>query len=504
MSGGYTRRSFLTGAMAAVGTAAVAEAPLTSIRPMPRADAGVVVPPARPTITAPAVDDLVKQANLNGKIGFVVSDAKTGLILEQRNAAVAMPPASVAKSVTALYAFDSLGLDHVFETSLFATGGIKDGKVQGDLILAGGGDPTLDTNALAGMAQELKALGVTGITGAFQVYAGALPYVKSIDPSQPDHLGYNPAVSGLNLNFNRVHFQWTRSDSGYTVEMDARSDRYRPRVTTASMKVVDRDLPVYTYASGTTGIDEWTVAKGALGNGGSRWLPVRRPDLYAGEVFQALARVHGVTLPTATVRDVAPTGTAIVSHASQDLSTIVRDMLLYSTNITAEAVGLAATRARGVPVTSLADSGAAMSDWMRASMGARAAAFTDHSGLSDTGVVSTQDMVRMLQTAKPGGVLHQHLKEVAVKDDEGKYNEHAAHSIFAKTGTLNFVSTLAGYVTAADGNVLCFAIFTNDMDRRAALTRAERERPDGGRGWAGRSRWLQQQLINRWMTVYGV
>ena len=42
MSGGYTRRSFLTGAMAAVGTAAVAEAPLTSIRPMPRADAGVV------------------------------------------------------------------------------------------------------------------------------------------------------------------------------------------------------------------------------------------------------------------------------------------------------------------------------------------------------------------------------------------------------------------------------------------------------------------------------
>lgn len=490
--------------MAAVGTAAVAEAPLTSIRPMPRADAGVVVPPPRPTITAPAVDDLVKQANLNGKIGFVVSDAKTGLILEQRNAAVAMPPASVAKSVTALYAFDSLGLDHVFETRLFATGGIQDGKIQGDLILSGSGDPTLDTDALAGMAQKLKGLGVTGITGTFQVYAGALPYVNSIDPGQPDHLGYNPAVSGLNLNFNRVHFQWTRAGEGYTVEMDARSERYRPPVTTARMQVVNRDLPVYTYASDADHIDQWTVARGALGNGGSRWLPVRRPDLYAGEVFQALARVHGVTLPSATVRDTAPGGTAIVTHRSQDLSTIVRDMLLYSTNITAEAVGLAASRARGVEVKSLEESGAAMSEWMRASMGATAAAFTDHSGLSDTGVVSTQDMVRMLQVSKPGGVLHEHLKQVPVRDEEGQYNEHAAHTIHAKTGTLNFVSTLAGYVTAPDGNVLCFAIFTNDMDRRAALTRAERERPDGGRGWASRSRWLQQQLISRWMTVYGV
>ncbi|MEC7761759.1 MAG: D-alanyl-D-alanine carboxypeptidase/D-alanyl-D-alanine-endopeptidase [Pseudomonadota bacterium] len=471
---------------------------------MPRADAGVVVPPPRPTITVPAVDDLVKQANLNGKIGFVVADAQTGLILEQRNAAVAMPPASVAKSVTALYAFDSLGLDHVFETRLFATGGITDGKIQGDLILAGSGDPTLDTDALAGMAQKLKDLGVTGITGAYQVYGGALPYVRSIDPGQPDHLGYNPAVSGLNLNFNRVHFEWTRSGEGYSVEMDARSDRYRPRVTTARMQVVDRDIPVYTYASDAEAVDQWTVARGALGNGGSRWLPVRRPDLYAGEVFQALARVHGITLPKAAARAEAPTGTAIVSHRSQDLSTIVRDMLLYSTNITAEAVGLAASRARGIEVTNLEQSGAAMSDWMREAMGATAAAFTDHSGLSDTGVVSTQDMVRMLQVSKPGGVLHQHLKQVPVRDDEGQYNEHAAHTIMAKTGTLNFVSTLSGYVTAADGNVLCFAIFTNDMERRAALTRAERERPDGGRGWASRSRWLQQQLISRWMTVYGV
>lgn len=489
--------------MSAVASAAVADAPLRSIRPQWREDAGIVNPPPRPTLEVPSVDDLIQHANLNGEVAFVVADGDSGLVLEERDGGVAMPPASVAKSVTALYAFDALGQDFRFETQLIATGGIRDGKIQGDLILAGAGDPTFDTDAIGDMVEKLKALGVTGITGAFRTYGGALPYVRSIDPTQPDHLGYNPAVSGLNLNFNRVHFQWTKSGSGYSVEMDARSDRYKPDVTTAKMKVVNRDLPVYTYAAGTDGIDEWTVAQGALGNGGSRWLPVRRPDLYCGDVFHVVAKYHGVTLPRPTVLETPPKGTPVVTHKSHDLSTIVRDMLLYSTNITAEAIGLAASRARGIDVQSLEESGAAMSAWMRDTFGAQNARLTDHSGLSDTGTVSSSDLVKMLVKSGPGGALHEHMKTVAVKDEEGKLTPDAPYDIRAKTGTLNFVSCLAGYVTGADGNVICFAILTGDLDRRASLTRAQRERPPGGRGWASRSRWLQQQLIARWMTVYG-
>ena len=77
--------------------------------------------------------------------------------------------------------------------------------------------------------------------------------------------------------------------------MDARTASFSPRVATASMKVVDRSMPVYTYSQGD-GVDEWTVARAALGSGGARWLPVRRPDLYAAEVFQTLARTHGIVL----------------------------------------------------------------------------------------------------------------------------------------------------------------------------------------------------------------
>ena len=129
--------------------------------------------------------------------------------------------------------------------------------------------------------------GLKEVRGAFQVYDGALPNLDEIDETQLDQLGYNPAMSGLNLNFNRVHFEWKTQGGNYSVTMDARSDKYRPDVTMARMQIVNRAAPLYTYTDGGN-VDQWTVAKGALGNGGSRWLPVRYPALYAGEVFATL------------------------------------------------------------------------------------------------------------------------------------------------------------------------------------------------------------------------
>ncbi len=124
----------------------------------------------------------------------MVADARTGgQVLETHNPPLLqMPPASVAKAVTAAYALDALGSEHVFSTRLMATGGPVDGgMIQGDLVLVGGGDPMLDTNGLAAMAARLKAAGgVRGVTGKFRVHAGgALPYQRQIDPGgQPDHL----------------------------------------------------------------------------------------------------------------------------------------------------------------------------------------------------------------------------------------------------------------------------------------------------------------------------
>lgn len=490
-----SRRWVLAGLLASPSIPALA-APLTSsLIPKPR-------PSGSNPLSAAAVDSLIEKARLGGKVAFAVADLETGQVLENRAPLLGLPPASTTKAITALYALDALGADFRFRTQVVASGPVQDGQVQGDLILLGSGDPTLDTDRLGDMAERLKIAGVRGVTGRFLYVDGTMPALDMIDRDQPEHVGYNPSISGLNLNYNRVYFEWRRADSGYAVTMDARATRYRPEVSVARMRVVKRDLPVYTYKDGSS-VDDWTVASDALGDGGGRWLPVRKPGLYAAEVFQSLARAHGVVLPNPEQSN-AVSGTVIVDDASDPLAEILRGMLKYSTNLTAEVVGLMATARRtGRVPTSLKASASDMSDWLRDRAGVNHAKFVDHSGLSDQSRISAADMVRALVAASGDGVLRGLMKDIPMRDAQGQPISNYPAEVRAKTGTLNFVSTLAGYVKTQDGRNLAFATFMADEARRASIPEDMKERPTGGRAWTARARRLQLALLDRWSNIYG-
>lgn len=480
MTGRVTRRFVLSGLAAAAGAPAVANAPLSSPLPVPRGASPPQIPPT----------NLIREANLGGQVAYRVVNAKTGELIEEYLPRLRLPPASVAKAATSFYALSRLGAAHRFETALLATGPVSGGRIEGDLILRGGGDPVLDTDVLGEMIQALKAEGIHEVTGQFRIDASALPPIPYIDPGQPDHVGYNPAISGLNLNFNRVHFEWKRGSSGYELSMEARARRFQPRVEIARMAVADRRLPVYTYED-RDGIDSWTVARRALGKGGARWLPVKRPADYAAEVFMRLARSHGILL-TRGPDTAGSAGRRLVFHESAPLSDILRDMLRYSTNLTAEAVGLATTQATGVAPESLIRSAREMNIWLNRDLEAQSCGFVDHSGLGYGARVSAADMVHILVSARRTTFLPAMLKGY----DTGREGV----AVRAKTGTLNFVSALAGYVTAPGAPELAFSILTADLERRDAVDPEDRERPPGAREWAGRSRRLQKALINRWVA----
>lgn len=93
---------------------------------------------------------------------------------------------------------------------------------------------------------------MTRVMGRFLCWRGALPYAEEIEPSQLDHLGYDPAVSGLNLNYNRVHFEWRRVSGNWQTTMDARTDDRVPPVSMARVRIVDRGSPVFA----TSGPDQ--------------------------------------------------------------------------------------------------------------------------------------------------------------------------------------------------------------------------------------------------------
>ena len=485
----FSRRAVLAGLASAAGAGALANAPTTSIRPAPRPG----------ELAAPSIDALLERARLGGTVTFAVFDAADGSFLEGREVRRGQPPASVAKAVTAAYAYDRLGPEHRFETRLLTTGSVRDGALRGDLVLAGGGDPTLDTPGVARLADALGKTGAKRVEGRLLTYADALPFVAKVDPEQADHLGYNPAVSGLNLNFNRVHFSWERTGGRYVVALDAPGGRYAPAITSARMRIEPRRVPVYTYRQ-AEGVDEWTVARAALGQAGSRWLPVRNPSRYAADVLGALARSSGVTLPEG-VETPAPEGSEIAREVSAPLPEIVEGMLLYSTNLTAEALGLASSRPAGA--ASLGASARAMSAWAGAALGMREVAFVDHSGLNDETRVSAGEMAGAMVRLTPVHPVARRLKAFGMRDALGRPVDDHPVRVAAKTGTLNFVSGLSGFATAPSGRVLAFAIFASDLPRRARAQASGEEVPEGARAWNRRAKALQQGLIERWAQLYG-
>lgn len=500
-----SRRFFLTTAAAALATpaalvpAASANAPAVSLRPIGRATLAAGGAGAK---ASTSLENLVARSGLSGQVACAVADATTGKVLEVLDDEAALPPASVAKALTALYALDTLGADHRFTTRLLATGSVSGGILQGDLILAGGGDPMLSTDHLAQLARSLKNAGIREVRGSFKIWDGALPEINTIDKGQPDHVGYSPAVSGIALNFNRVHFEWKRAGKGWSVAMDARTEKYRPEVSMARMKVTNRALPVYTYAD-RSGADHWTVASQALGKGGSRWLPVRRPADYAADVFGTLARAHGIALKKPKRIKSLPQAKLLAQHHSPPLDLILKGMLKYSNNLMAEMIGMAATNKRKARPKGLKDSAAEMSRWATARYGVSAIRMVDHSGLGEASRVTPKALLAVMLAAHKAGELRPLLKNVALRDAQGRVVKSHPIKVAAKTGTLNFVSGLGGFMTAPDGRDLAFVIFSADTKARSRISRSERERPKGAKSWNKKAKRLQQQLIERWGQVYG-
>lgn len=487
-----SRRLLLGGALGSLAGLGWARAPEVSLRPRPRPDGFA----ARAAAEAEA---MIREARLGGRVTYALVDIPTGRVLAARGADAGQPPASVTKAVTALYALDVLGAGYRFQTRLLATGPVRDGVLDGDLILAGGGDPTLDTDALAAMAARLKKAGVREVRGRLRVWAGALPFERMIDRTQPEHVGYNPSVSGLNLNYNRVRFEWKRAGGDYSVTLDARSSKYRPEVRVARMSVAQRRMPVYTYAD-EGDHDAWTVARGALGTGGARWLPVRKPGAYAAEVFATFARSHGLKLEFGPPLSSAPGGRVLVTHRSAPLTDILRGMLKYSNNLTAELVGMTASaRRQGKPIRMRA-SAREMSRWARKRLGMTDTRLVDHSGLGEASRLAAGAMAAALAQVHADGRLKPLLKPFRMDAYNGP---GGPAEVAAKTGTLYFVSGLAGYLTADSGRDYAFAIFAANMDRRNDYDPSSGQRPSGARGWNIRAKRLQRRLIARWERVVG-
>jgi D-alanyl-D-alanine carboxypeptidase/D-alanyl-D-alanine-endopeptidase (penicillin-binding protein 4) len=461
-------------------------------------------PKPRPLTMAKTGFDIAASASISGETAFIVIDTATGEVLEALQPNLPLPPASVAKVPTALYALDRLGPNHQFQTQLLVRGGISGGRLTGDLILKGGGDPELDSDDLDDM---LASSGLRTTTGQFFVDPGPSIFAKQIDHTQPITAAYNPSVAGLNLNFNRVYMEWKRLSGRYDMVVEGRAERVSPPITVVTMDIVDQtNNGEIFHRREIAGREVWQVKRTALGLKGGRWLPVRSPARHAGDVFRTLAAARGINLPP-PAETTGTRGRPVATHTGRPLIKAVRAMLKYSTNLTAEALGIAATRVVGEP-ESLEASAQAMNAWADDYMGPGpgGVAMKNHSGLSGDSRASAGRLAALLLTAdaRPiaGAPFASLLKLISVTE-RGTADPRYPSVVHAKTGTLNFTSALTGYVEVEGGRRLIFAILSADVPRREALLDPSVERPREARTWGARARRMQRALLRSWIDRFG-
>ena len=151
--------------------------------------------------------DAEQSTNLRSSaIGFCLLD-ESGAVVAEHNARTAFIPASTLKTVTSATALELLGPDFRFTTELrtAAEAGETQSVVKGDVVLVGGGDPTLSLEELPQFVRPLLEKGITSIEG------GVIGDGSFFEEAIFDDFwnwgdvgnGYGSPVSGLNLNHNR-------------------------------------------------------------------------------------------------------------------------------------------------------------------------------------------------------------------------------------------------------------------------------------------------------------
>ncbi|MEU9156505.1 D-alanyl-D-alanine carboxypeptidase/D-alanyl-D-alanine-endopeptidase [Streptomyces sp. NPDC048417] len=377
-------------------------------------------------IAGTAVTDLLgpllDASALGGTRTAVVVDVATGARLYGAGADTALTPASTTKIATAVAALSALGPDHRITTRVALEPGTR------EVVLVGGGDPTLtarkDTGGWASLrtlatetARSLTARGIKQITLSYDTTLYSGPDLHPI---------------GVNDNLARV-----------------------------SPLMVDE------------------ARTGASTNGPA--IRVSDPAADAARKFAGFLTDAGIKTSSPGTSKASSRADTLATVSSPPLSAIVERMLTNSDNDIAEALARQTALASGKLASF--DGGAAAIDAQLAKLGLpmTGASFHDGSGLNRddrlTANLLTALLVKAADADRPD--LRAVLTGLPVAGFTGtlstRYTDGAAGVVRAKTGTLTGVNTLAGTLVDKDGRLLAFAFLaagtTSPQEAQDALDR---------------------------------
>ncbi|MEO7367310.1 MAG: D-alanyl-D-alanine carboxypeptidase/D-alanyl-D-alanine-endopeptidase [Gemmatimonadaceae bacterium] len=372
-----------------------------------------------------SIDSLVNQPKFaRATLGFLVVDPNAGDTLYSHNAGKLFVPASNQKILSGSVALAQLGPDYRYRTTFVTHGKIANGVLNGDLIVIGRGDPTVSDrvkgNAMAFMqtvADSIAAQGIRHITGSLRPGGDAFPdSIYGYGWEWDDLRGESAApVDELELN------------EGMTVRQAKVGGR-------DTLVAVATDSPTNTYlAALALGLNKRGVV-----------------------IDHAVGGIDSLTARADT----------IYSFYSPPLREILKSFLKPSQNQTGEAL----IKTLGLEKTGvgMADSGAVVIRKQLAAWGvdSTSTVIYDGSGMSRHDLVTPEAIVKILIGIQKDTAFMAFYNALPIVGVDGTVRTRmlgstAVGNIHAKTGTLEFVRSLSGYVTTAVGEKLVFSMLSN-------------------------------------------
>lgn len=421
-------------------------------------------------LAALTIDSILDQPELqHAHVGVIVLDLNRDSVVYARNCQKAMVPASNMKIITSATALSFLGPDFRYKTRLAIDGPVRGGALFGDLYVLGGGDPgfTLeDVEHFVGAIRENRIRDIKGDIVLVDDYftderlpvGWAWHYLDA---------RYAAEISALSLNRNVVRVRMEATVPGEAARVTIRPETGYVRVLNRMVTRPGSDSIVIYRQTDANVIH----VAGAIGNGRARGIDVavKDPTMYFGTYLKERLQASGIRVEGGCRKDSAAarpdrTYEMLDSVVSMPLLAIIKELNTESVNLYGEAL-IKTLGAHFRQDGSFRTGASIAKEFMRrCGIDTALVVLHDGSGLSRQNLVSPYAMALVLRGMYDSDMF-QTFHELLPGPGEGTMQSRLnglKGVLRAKTGTLDAVSCLSGYLNI-NGRYYCFSMMFNNF-----------------------------------------
>jgi D-alanyl-D-alanine carboxypeptidase/D-alanyl-D-alanine-endopeptidase (penicillin-binding protein 4) len=398
-------------------------------------------------------------------LSLYVENLRTGKAVIAWHEDVPRNPASVMKLLTTLIALETLGPTYTWKTEVYLLGEVEGDTLRGDLLLKGYGDPFLVTERLWSLLRALLRSGITTIDGDLLLDDSHFD-TGDYDPGAFDNQplrAYNVAANALLMNFQVVRFQFEPDVASAMIKLrldpelenlqvvnqlslkDGRCGGYQRGITITPNESVDRMIFSGAFPAGCR---SYTMDRAVLGH-----------NAFAYGLVKALWREMGGEITGGWRNAITPEDAEpFVTYESPPLTEIITRVNKHSNNVMArQLVYTLAAEQLGSPGTS-SKGEEVVSAWLDDRQFDFAELnFDNGAGLSRNARLTARHLGELLRYAWHSPLMPEFVASMSLSGIDGtlarRFRDESLTGIaHMKTGSLDHVSSIAGYVQAQSGD----------------------------------------------------